>query len=400
MPELLPDWPGYGTSASAPGSISTVLSSSAAALGAEGFTNQLGLPTSNRVVVVLVDGLGAALLKRKGAHAPFLRSVLGGGSNYRVINSAFPSTTASSLSSLGTGVEPGLHGMVGYDVLDPDQDKIVNLLGNWDHKVDPLRWQPQATVFERLEGVLPTATVSLAKFANSPMTQAALRGSRFVPANSVHARTQSAAELLAEEKRMLLYLYWSELDKAGHRYGVDSVQWENELEELDAGMRRLSSQLPAGTLLLLTADHGMVDVPEASRIDFSTDSELIAGVRHTGGEPRLVQLYLEADADPEALKASWQRAWGSQAWIFSRAEAIAAGYFGTVRPEVAPRIGDLLIAAREPVAFYDARRVRPTAMEVVGQHGSLTRAEREIPLIRIPVTGTSGRPGKSGRKGK
>ncbi len=340
--------------------------------------------------MVLVDGLGAALLKRKGAHAPFLRSVLNTSSSYRTLTSAFPSTTASSLASLGTGVEPGLHGMVGYDVLDPDQDKVVNLLGNWDSAVDPLRWQNQQTVFERLAGVLPTATISLPKFANSPMTQAALRGSRFIPAATVHARTAAAAELLTAEKQVLLYFYWSELDKAGHRYGADSREWEYELEELDAAMRRLAQQLPPDTLLLLTADHGMIDVPESARIDYSAEPELIAGVRHTGGEPRLVQLYLEPDADVERLRSAWLKTWGTQVTVCTRQEAIAAGYFGTVRPEVLPRIGDLLIAAREPMAFYDTRRVRPTAMEVIGQHGSLTKAEREIPLLRIPVTGRKG----------
>ncbi|AJT42842.1 phosphodiesterase [Psychromicrobium lacuslunae] len=382
----LPKWPGYGESGSS-GSISRVLSSAAAALGVPGFENTLRLPAGNRIVVVLVDGLGAALLKRNLAHAPFLRSVISGGASHRIINSAFPSTTASSLSSLGTGLAPGQHGMVGYDVLDPEQDKIVNLLGGWDAKVDPLRWQDQPTVFEKISDLLPVATISLPKFANSAMTQAALRGSQFIPAASVHARTTAAADLLANQKRALLYFYWSELDKAGHRYGVNSAQWEFELAELDAAMRRLHQQLPAGTQLVLTADHGMIDVPESARIDYSASPELIDGVRHTGGEPRLVQLYLEPGADREALRAAWVQRWGNRAAIFSRDEAIAAGYFGQVRAEIAPRIGDLLIAALEPVAFYDTRRTRPTALEVVGQHGSFTKAEREVPLLQIPVAG-------------
>lgn len=371
-------------------------------MGAPGFENALALPPARRVCVVLVDGLGSALLKRKIAHAPFLRSVLNGtlaGAGHRTIQSAFPSTTASSLSSLGTGVEPGLHGMVGYDVLDPDQDKVVNLLGNWDAGVDPLRWQPYPTVFEKLAGVLPSATVSLPKFADSPMTRAALRGSRFVPAGSSHARTAAAAELMAAEPELLMYFYWSELDKAGHRHGVDSAQWEHELEELDAAVRRLATQLPAGTLLLLTADHGMIDVPESARIDYSRSAELVAGVRHTGGEPRLVQLYLEPDADAAALAGAWQQAWGQQAWVLSRAEAVRSGYFGTVRPEVLPRIGDLLIAAREPVAFYDLRRSAPHAMAIVGQHGSLTKVERDVPLLRIPVDGKAGGKGRTGKRG-
>ncbi|WP_035748962.1 alkaline phosphatase family protein [Arthrobacter sp. 35W] len=394
----LPAAPGYGHA-----SIADVLTSSAAAAGAPGFANTLQLPNAPRVCVVLVDGLGKALLKQRAAHAPFLRGVLGsdGGRHPATISSAFPSTTATSLTSLGTGVAPGLHGMVGYDVLDPDQDKVVNLLGHWDPGVDPLRWQPYPTVFERLDGHLPSTTISLPKFASSPMTRAALRGSTFVGAATAHARTEAAAEQMAAHKNMLMYFYWAELDKAGHAHGSSSAQWEHQLEELDAAVKRLATQLPADTLLLLTADHGMVDVAASARVDYSAHPELVAGVRHTAGEPRMVHLYLEPDAGEavrDALVAAWLARFGNKAWVLTRAQAIAAGFFGPeVRPEVAGRIGDVLIAAREPIAFYDTRRVNPSALEVVGQHGSITRAEREVPLLQIPVSGAGRATGRKRR---
>ncbi len=399
----LPQAPGYGRN-----SIGEVLTSSAAALGAAGFRNTLDIPKARRICIVLVDGLGKALLQQRAAHAPFLRSVLNGAANggaghshRQALSAAFPSTTATSLTSLGTGVAPGQHGMVGFDVLDPAQDKVVNLLGNWDPGVDPLAWQPFPTVFEQLDGTVPTATISLPKFAASPMTRAALRGGTFIGATSPHARTEAAAELMAANPDMLLYFYWSELDKAGHSHGSASEQWEHQLEELDAGVKRLAAQLPADTVILLTADHGMVDVPEQWRIDYSGEPELTAGVRHTAGEPRMVHLYLEPDADV-ALRArlvdSWLARYGSKAWVLTRDQAVRAGFFGTVRPEVLPRIGDVLIAAREPIAFFDTRRVRPAALNVVGQHGSLTRAEREVPLLRIP-TETGGAGPRKGRRG-
>ncbi|WP_371130836.1 alkaline phosphatase family protein [Arthrobacter sp. SDTb3-6] len=385
--EPLPAAPAYGSN-----TIADVLTSAAAAMGDGRFTNALRLPAARRVVVVLVDGLGKALLKQKSGHAPFLRGVMAadsGGEHPHTLHAAFPSTTATSLSSLGTGVVPGQHGMLGYDVLDPDQDKVVNLLGNWDPGVDPRRWQPFPTVFEQLAGHHPTATVSLPKFEQSPMTLAALRGSTFLGATSPQARVELAAGALAAHPSMLLYLYWGELDKAGHRYGADSAQWEHQLEELDAGMKRLAATVPADTLILLTADHGMVDVPRAARIDYSRYPELVAGVRHTAGEPRMVHLYLERGAGTEvrdALVAAWLERFGTKAWVLTRDEAVAAGLFGEVRAEAAGRIGDVLVAARESIAFYDLRRVRPQAVEVVGQHGSLTKAEREVPLLRIPVT--------------
>ncbi|MEZ2388672.1 alkaline phosphatase family protein [bacterium RCC_150] len=392
LPEL-PSAPLYGSK-----SIAEVLTSAAASMGLPGFENTLRLPLSPRVCVVLADGLGRSLLKQKAAHTPFLRSLGGSGQGSVPVwlDSAFPSTTASSLASLGTGRTPGEHGMVGYDVLDPGQDKVVNLLGNWDVGVDPLLWQPYPTVFERVAAEADVVTVSLPQFGNSPMTRAALRGSRFVGGSSLHARTTAAGEAMAAGTSTLMYFYVNELDKAGHRYGCQSEQWEYQLEEIDSTVRRLTASLPQGTTILLTGDHGMLDVPESQRIDYSAEPALLAGVRHTAGEPRLVHLYLEPDAGEfhrEALLEAWRTRFGSRIWAFTREQALGAGLFGALRPEVSARIGDILIAARDTLALYDVRRVRPTALEVVGQHGSLTKAEREVPLLCFQAGGSGRRRG-------
>ena len=385
--EPLPKAPGYGRN-----TVAEVFTSAAAALKVPGFENTLGLPAARRVCVVVVDGLGRNLLKQRSGHAPFLRSLM---ESSRTLSSAFPTTTAASLASLGTGLPPGQHGMVGYDVLDPGQDKVVNMLGNWDAGVDPARWQPFPTVLERAAEHLPVTTVSLPKFAESAMTRAALRGGSFVSGTGIHARVQAAAETLASHKRMLMYFYFNELDKAGHRFGAQSSEWGGSLEEIDSSLKRFVSRVPPDTLVLLTADHGMVDAAVQDRIDFSADPALVDGVRHTGGEPRMVHLYLEPDAPAgtlERLAGAWRTAYGTRAWILTRAEAVAAGLFGPVRAEVLPRIGDLLVAAREPIALYDTRRTSPSAMQMVGQHGSLTRAEREVPLLTLV------QPAKDGRK--
>ena len=389
----LPSAPAFGSR-----SVAEVFPSAAASLGLEGFENRLNLPKGQRICVIVADGLGRSLLKQKLAHTPFLRSLVAAGQGPVpvVLDAAFPSTTAASLASLGTGLEPGQHGMVGYDILDPDQDKVVNMLGNWDSFVDPQIWQPFPTVLERAAEHLEVVTVSLPQFASSPMTQAALRGGRHISGITAHARTEAAAEAMESTDRALMYFYVNELDKAGHRHGCQSAQWEHQLEELDATVRRLSSTLPAGTTMVLTADHGMLDVPESQRLDFSADPDLIAGVRHTAGEPRMLHLYLEPDLGQQGrdrLLAAWRSRFGERIWAFTREEAIAAGLFGSVREQVAPRIGDVMIAARDALALYDTRRVRPTALEVVGQHGSLTKAEREVPLLCFQAEGRKGRRG-------
>lgn len=395
----LPAAPAYGRR-----SVAEVLGSAAASLGVPGFGNALGLPQAKRVCVVLADGLGRGLLKQKTAHTPFLRGILqqGQGAVPVWLDAAFPSTTAASLASLGTGLAPGQHGLVGYDVLDPAQDKVVNMLGNWDAAVDPQLWQPFPTVFERAAEHVAVTTVSLPQFGGSPMTQAALRGGSFVSGTTSHARTAAAAEVMADSGSALMYFYVNDLDKAGHRYGAQSPQWEHQLEELDATVKRLDASLPAGTTVLVTADHGMLDVPESQRIDYAADAALVDGVRHTAGEPRMVHLYLEDDAGEAArdrILAAWRARFGDRIWAFTRAEAIAAGLFGTVRPEVIGRVGDVMVAARDALALYDTRRVRPTALEVVGQHGSLTKAEREVPLLTFQASGKTASGRAAGRRG-
>lgn len=385
--ESLPDAPAYGRR-----SIADLLPSCASALGAEGFANPLGLPDAPRVCVVMVDGLGRSLLTQRAAHTPFLRGRLqaGQGSIPTTLDAAFPSTTAASLASFGTGLPPGQHGMVGYDVLAPHLGRVVNQLNGWDPAVDPDKWQPFPTVFQRIDPAIPVATVSLPQFEGSPMTRAALRGGRFIGAETLHARTTAAAATLAASPRMLLYFYLNELDKAGHLSGCGSSAWEEALEEVDACIRRLDAQLPANTLVLVTGDHGMVDVAEGRRVDFGADPELVEGVRFTAGEPRMVHLHLEDPADDGALRRvleRWQERFGKQAWIMTKAQALAHRLFGEVRAEVQERIGDILVAPHSELALYDGRRVRAAAFTMVGQHGSLTKAERLVPLVAFRASG-------------
>jgi hypothetical protein len=130
---------------------------------------------------------------------------------------------------------------------------------------------------------------------------------------------------------------------------------------------------------VLTADHGMVDVPaHAQRI---ASEALLEGVRHVAGEPRCLQLHLDPATDAAALAARWRASEGKRAWVATRDEAIAAGWFGTVDAEVLPRIGEVLVAARGEHAYYTDPDDRARGM--VGQHGSLTPAETAVPLLRF-----------------
>lgn len=337
------------------------------------------------VCVVMVDGFGENLLRRYASYAPYLKGVPSLG----VLHSAVPSTTAASLTSFGTATPPGFHGVAGYEVRNPAKNTVMNQLSGWDKSVDPHDWQPHPTVFERYEKHVDVATVSLSKYEGTGLSEAALRGGRFIHASSPIARTTMATSILSGRKPSLVYMYWGEIDQAGHRYGVDSPQWLEQVEELNLAMRRLAERLPAHVLILLTADHGMVDIPEENRIDYSNDAELLENIEMTAGEPRNVQLYLK-DKSPEAKQKTlkvWSEKWGEQAWVVDVDNLYEAGYYGQpITDEARARIGDIIVACREPIALYDMRHYKPHVLKMVGQHGSLSDDETSIPLLLLPTS--------------
>lgn len=380
-----------------------VMPSAAAALGLAGFSNRLYLPETSITVVILTDGLGEANLAAHTGHARFISRAWRKASQAKVLDTGAPTTTAASLASLGTGLTPGQHGMVGYDVYAPHLDRVVNLLGRWDPEVDPASWQPHPTVLSAAsEAGADVLTVSRPGFRDSGLTQAALRGGQFAGAETIDARFSLASDWIGQRRPrpgrlsrgparpMLIYLYVDELDKTGHTWGAGSAQWLRMLEDLDAAAERFCDQLRARfggqASVLLTADHGMINVAEENRIDISSADNLLESVRHTGGEPRLVQLYTEPGAAQQVC-ATWQETFGERVWVLTGEEASQAGWFGPVQQHSQQRLGDVLVLAREDIAIFHADRTGSQALKMVGQHGSVTDAERHVPLIELTGLG-------------
>lgn len=368
----------------ASGTLASVLPAVSRSIGSRRYAAvpDLGLPPARRAVVLLVDGMGSEQLLRRGGHAPFLRGQLASAVG---LDCGFPSTTATSMGSFGTGTPPGAHGLVGYEVLVPGEERIFNEL-SWERGPDPRTWQPQRTVFEELtdEGVTATL-VGPAFFKGSGLTTAALRGSKFRSGYTLAHRVDAAVAAVRESPRSLVYVYWGDLDKVGHVHGCESWQWGDELETIDRALARLAAGLPTDCALTITADHGMVDVPMANRIDVAFDAELAAGVRHTGGEPRAPQLYCETGATDDVL-ATWRARVGDFAWVLSRSEAVGAGLFGPVHDEHLARIGDVVVAMRDAHAVVDSRRHRPQLLALIGLHGSLTDDEVPVPMFHVAPT--------------
>ncbi|WP_033420269.1 alkaline phosphatase family protein [Nesterenkonia alba] len=376
-----------------------VLPSTCAALGLEGFTNRLGVPQSNIAVVVLADGLGERNLAAHTGHARHLGAAWRSLQTARTLDCGVPATTATSLSSFGTGATPGEHGMLGYDLYAEHLDRVVNMLGGWDDDVDPATWQPVPSLLRQAQQAgAEVLTVSRSQFRDSQLTRAALQGGEFAGADRIEHRFRAAAEWITAQRQacggvrrgpptpLLVYLYVDELDKAGHEYGVASAQWRHRLESLDEAARRfchsMRERFGDQITVLLTADHGMIDLPKTARTDISAREDLLTGVVHTAGDPRLVYLHTAAGAAGEVADR-WQEAFGDQAWVLQREEAIAAGWFGPVTEAAAERIGDVVVAMYDDAGIFHTARTGREIASLVGFHGSLTETERKVPLLEL-----------------
>ena len=335
----------------------------------------LVLPDAGSWVVFLVDGLGAELLTRYAHAAPYLSSLVAGSATG---TAGVPSTTATSLTSLGTGLTPGTHGLVGFTARVPGTDRLLNHLW-WDKRVDPLEWQPHPTAFGRLAhaGVHVTS-VNKRDFDGTGLTVASQRGATYVGADRVGERIAAAVSASAHQPS-LTYVYDSDLDWTGHKFGVASTQWLQQLAMVDHQAEQLREALPSSTRLLVVADHGMVDSPEEARVDVDETDGLRDGVGLLGGEARFRHLYCAAGAVPDVVE-TWRGTLGDRATVLTREEAVGAGWFGAVEPRVLPRLGDVMVACHGDTAVVSTRDF-PYENTLVGLHGSLTSTEMLIPIL-------------------
>ncbi len=368
--------PPYGS-----GTLADLACSLLASLRVTGHANVLGLPDAERVCLLVIDGLGWELLRENPAAAPFLSELAatGGGP----ISAGFPATTATSLSSLGTGRPPGGHGMLGYQVARPGAGKLLNAL-RWDPEVDPVAWQPAPTIFQRASAAgVHASYVGPSVFRSSGLTKAFARGAGYRGANSLGELAAGAQEALRSRPgdRKLTLVYHGHLDATGHAYGIDSDAWRYELAHVDKLAEQLATGLPEGSVLYVTADHGMVDVSADDRIDVDNVPALREGVALLGGEPRARHVYALPGATADVL-AAWRGVLGDRVCVLARDEVIAQGWFGDVAPEFEARIGDIVAAPYGPTAVV-ATKAEPLESSLIGMHGSLTHDEQLIPLLTL-----------------
>jgi Type I phosphodiesterase / nucleotide pyrophosphatase len=370
-PRTSPIVPSYGDS-----SLPDLSASILASLTGDPARNVLGLPEAARACLLIIDGLGWESLRAHQAAAPFMSELA---FNSRQLTCGFPATTVTSLASLGTALTPGTHGLLGYQVAVPGEHRLLNGL-RWPKDVDPLSWQPKPTVYERAAAAGVSAVhVAARAFEDSGLTRAILRGADYRPARSLGALAAAALDALHDSERTMVVVYHGDLDGVGHVYGTNSAAWGYQLAHVDRLAEQIAGDLPLGTALYITADHGMVNVGADDRVDADAVQALRDGVSLLGGEPRARHVYTAPGAAADVL-ATWREILGERAWVVPREEAIKDGWFGAVDERMTDRIGDVIAAATGNHAVV-ASAAEPAETALFGMHGSLTSAEQLVPML-------------------
>jgi len=328
-----------------------------------------------QVAVLVLDGLGWLQLRRRFALAPALAAMAGG-----PITSVAPTTTATALASISFGAPPARHGVVGYRVRvapagTPGSEEVLNVLrwttaaGDARERVPPAGWASGRAFAGR-----PVPVVTRAGFAGSGFTDAHLPGADLRP---YHLPSGIAVEVrrALREGAPLVYAYYDGIDTVAHRHGFGE-HYDAELAAADRLVAELVAGLPGGAALVVTADHGQVDVGARAQ---ALDPAVLGGVRLLSGEGRFCWLHARPGAAADVADAV-RAVYGAQAWVRSLDEVEAEGWLGDgLGPVARDRLGDVAVVAHAPVAFLEPGRAGE--VRLVCRHGSLTPEEMLVPLL-------------------
>jgi hypothetical protein len=320
------------------------------------------------VVLLVLDGLGWVMIEQHRDALVQLGTMEGG-----PITAVVPSTTATALTSISTGLTPAQHGMVGYRMRVNGQ--VLNVLrwqvpGGRSNAPDPTQVQPSPPFFGHKIPV-----VTRAEFRDSGFTVAHLRGTDFLGWQTVAVLVEHVRRMVADGKRFV-YAYYDGVDKVAHAHGLADGFLAAELAETDRLVGMLLDRLPRDCALVVTADHGQVQAGKQKFISLGPLHHLISTY---AGEGRFRSLHARPGATAE-LQAAAEEQLGDVAWVFTRDELFDDGWLGPgATTEIRHRIGDVVLAARDTVAFTDPKM--PNEANLIAQHGSLTRDEMLVPLL-------------------
>ena len=352
-----------------------MFTSAMASVGAGG-DNRLRLPRVRHSVVILVDGLGYENLTENKAYARFLNS-----QSVSSLRCEFPSTTATSLTGLATGLRSGDHGIIGYAVYSRELGVQRNLLTGWPDRAEARNFK-QVTDLSSASSLV-TSVIGPEQYSQTGFTELTMSGASYVSAESLTERFDAACRIASHAHESITYLYVPELDQLAHRFGVDSMQWLGALEALDSEVARYASKLTKETGVLLTADHGVLDVAHENHVYLDEFKWFTDSVVSSAGDPRCNFIYLRDRAQVDSIRQLLMGEFGARAHVCTHEDLVDSGWLATGQASIEDYVPDLYLIWHKNYVAYDRRTAKPNHLKLVGQHGSITDRETRIPLVKF-----------------
>ncbi len=336
---------------------------------------------ADQVVLLVVDGLGWGQLRDRPGLAPTLSAAEG---IEQPITSVAPTTTACALTSITTGCRPCRHGLLGYRLAVGNE--ILNVL-RWTmgsgqaadarRTVPARRFQPFPP-FPGAEATVPV--VSKDGFGGTGFTAAHLGDS---PLHGYKAPSSLPIEVghLLGEGEPFVYAYYDGIDTVAHGNGMGDL-YDAELRAVDHLVADVVTELPPGAVLVVTADHGEIDVDQVELLG----RDIMSMVSFMSGEGRFRWLHALPGATDDLLGAAADL-YGGTTWVAAREQLIEEGMFGGPLPDdLLGRLGDVALLPHAPIAFIDPADTGENRL--YSRHGSLTGDELLVPLVALAGDGS------------
>jgi len=334
----------------------------------------------NNVVLLVVDGLGYEWLKKNGKGS-FLKKNL-----KARMTSVFPSTTVAALTALQTGLAPQQHGLTGWFMYLKEIGAVSTIL----------RFMPRYTKNEEMKlGKAGIAQKDIFGFDSvfdkfdarvSEISNYGRIGggkTKMIPYSTMNDMIKKIlSSIKSEKKRNFVYAYWPGFDLICHEHGVGSREARKEFAMLDKGIEKLAKSLDGNTTLIVTADHGLIDIPENRRIFLSDHPKLAECLTlPLCGEVRAAYCYVKPSKTKQFERYIRTR-FAKQCTLFKSEKLIAKGYYGLFEqnPKLADRVGDYVLIMKDNWTIKDFI-LGEGLHKLVAYHGGISKDEMFVPLI-------------------
>ena len=322
---------------------------------------------ADQIVLLVLDGLGWTQFQQRSSITPTLSSLAGG-----PITSVAPSTTATALTSISTGLPPGQHGIMGYRMaVDGDVLNVLRWHANGRdarQSIPPERIQTH----DAFAGQRPPV-ITRAEFRKTGFTTAHLDRTRLVGWR-LTSTLVTEIDLALGRGEPFVYAYYDGIDKIAHEFGLDR-HYDAEVQFVDRLVADVLEVLPAGAALVVTSDHGQVDVGDNV---ISPDPKVMSHVDFQSGEGRFRWLHARPGRSSALLDDASM--YSDVAWVVGVEQVIDEGWFGPRCTDAArSALGDVALVARDAVSFFDP--ADSGLYKLVARHGSLTIDEMHVPLL-------------------